>query len=107
MKTNLIHLYVMVGDARRVFDDMGERNVVCWNSMLTGYMRYGDVDGATRVFMNSHLYTSHTTVTQTLPPPFHCDMMLIFCILIIDDADFLLYLLLIFFIFILLLLMWW
>ena len=61
VKTNLIHLYAMVGDncgveyARRVFDDMGERNIVCWNSMLVGYMRYKDVDRATRVFMNSHL----------------------------------------------------
>ena len=59
VKTNLINLYAMVGDncsveyARHVFDDIGERNVVCWNSMLAGYMRYGDVDGATR--MNSHL----------------------------------------------------
>ena len=61
VKTNLIHLYAMVGDncgveyARRVFDDMGKRNIVCWNSMLVGYMRYEDVDRATRVFMNSHL----------------------------------------------------
>ena len=61
VKTNLIHLYAMVGDncsveyARRVFDDMGERNIVGWNSILAWYMRYRDVDEATRVFKNSHL----------------------------------------------------
>lgn len=56
VQTNLVNLYAMagahsgVGYARRVFDDMGDRNVVCWNSMLAGYMRCGNVDEARRVF---------------------------------------------------------
>ncbi|XVF11901.1 hypothetical protein REPUB_Repub08aG0067400 [Reevesia pubescens] len=56
VRTNLVNLYVMVGcadgvgDARKVFDEMGERNVVSWNSLLAGYIRCGDVDMARRVF---------------------------------------------------------
>ncbi|KAF2317809.1 hypothetical protein GH714_041124 [Hevea brasiliensis] len=56
VQTNLVNLYAMagadfgVGYARRVFDDMGDRNVVSWNSMLAGYMRCGNVDEARRVF---------------------------------------------------------
>ncbi|XP_010030169.3 pentatricopeptide repeat-containing protein At5g56310 [Eucalyptus grandis] len=53
---NLVNLYAMGGgergmeDARRVFDDMGERNLVCWNSLLAGYVRRGDMGGARRMF---------------------------------------------------------
>ncbi|KAJ6767475.1 hypothetical protein OIU74_021365 [Salix koriyanagi] len=36
--------------ARKVFDDMSERNVVSWNSMLAGYMRRRNLDGARRIF---------------------------------------------------------
>ncbi|EOY21925.1 Tetratricopeptide repeat-like superfamily protein, putative [Theobroma cacao] len=56
VRTNLVNLYAMVGGgdgigyARRVFDEMGERNVVSWNSLLAGYIRYGDVHMARRVF---------------------------------------------------------
>ncbi|XVF11889.1 hypothetical protein REPUB_Repub08aG0066300 [Reevesia pubescens] len=56
VRTNLVNLYAMVGcadgvgDARKVFDEMGERNVVSWNSLLAGYIRCGDVDMARRVF---------------------------------------------------------
>ncbi|OMP02824.1 hypothetical protein CCACVL1_02685 [Corchorus capsularis] len=39
-----------IGFAREVFDEMGERNVVSWNSLLAGYIRCGDVDMARRVF---------------------------------------------------------
>ncbi|XP_059644856.1 pentatricopeptide repeat-containing protein At5g56310-like [Cornus florida] len=54
--SNLVNLYAMVeedggvGSARRVFDEMAERNVVTWNSLLSGYLRCGDIDGARRVF---------------------------------------------------------
>ncbi|OMO52853.1 hypothetical protein COLO4_36936 [Corchorus olitorius] len=56
VRTNLINLYALVcgddgiGFARKVFDEMGERNVVSWNSLLAGYIRCGDVDMARRVF---------------------------------------------------------
>jgi pentatricopeptide repeat protein len=33
-----------------VFDDMSQRSVVSWNSILAGYIRCGDFDGARRVF---------------------------------------------------------
>ncbi|KAL0384919.1 UNVERIFIED_CONTAM: Pentatricopeptide repeat-containing protein, mitochondrial [Sesamum radiatum] len=39
-----------VGKAKRVFDEMAERNVVTWNSLLLGCFQCGDVDGARRVF---------------------------------------------------------
>ncbi|XP_059431295.1 pentatricopeptide repeat-containing protein At2g27610 [Corylus avellana] len=42
--TALVDMYmktVNVGDGRRVFDEMGERNVVSWTSLLAGYARNG------------------------------------------------------------------
>ncbi|KAK6128140.1 hypothetical protein DH2020_038118 [Rehmannia glutinosa] len=39
-----------VGKAKQVFDEMGEKNVVTWNSLLSGCFRCGDADGARRVF---------------------------------------------------------
>ncbi|XP_027368821.1 pentatricopeptide repeat-containing protein At5g66520-like [Abrus precatorius] len=51
--TNLINFYAMRGrveQARHVFDDMKQRSVVSWNSILAGYVRCGDFDGARRVF---------------------------------------------------------
>lgn len=57
VQTNLINFYTMAGVsccsvayARCVFDDMCQRSVVSWNSLLAGYIRCGDVDGARRVF---------------------------------------------------------
>ncbi|GKU89765.1 hypothetical protein SLEP1_g3860 [Rubroshorea leprosula] len=55
VKTNLINLYGIsgydgIGYARRLFDEMSERNVVSWNSLLAGYIRCGDVDGARKLF---------------------------------------------------------
>ncbi|KAL0364701.1 UNVERIFIED_CONTAM: Pentatricopeptide repeat-containing protein [Sesamum angustifolium] len=54
--TSLVDFYVKssgddgVGKAKLVFDEMGERNVVTWNSLLLGCFQCGDVDGARRVF---------------------------------------------------------
>lgn len=56
VRTNLVNLYAMLGGAdgigyaRNVFDEMGERNVVSWNTLLAGYIRCGDVDTARKVF---------------------------------------------------------
>ncbi|KAF8037323.1 hypothetical protein BT93_B0284 [Corymbia citriodora subsp. variegata] len=56
VKTSLVNLYALGGgesgmeDARKVFDDMGERNLVCWNSLLAGYVRRGDMGGARKLF---------------------------------------------------------
>ena len=56
VQSNLVNLYATGGGtsgvecARRLFDDMPERNVVSWNSLLKGYVKCGDIDGARRVF---------------------------------------------------------
>ncbi|PON70351.1 Tetratricopeptide-like helical domain containing protein [Trema orientale] len=56
VQTNLVNFYAVSGGAsrvecaRRVFDDMPERNVVSWNTLLKGYVKCGDIDGARRVF---------------------------------------------------------
>ncbi|KAL5722941.1 hypothetical protein ACHQM5_006397 [Ranunculus cassubicifolius] len=56
IQTNLVNIYAASGgeagmvNARRVFDEMTERSVVSWNSMLTGYLRYGYMDDAYKVF---------------------------------------------------------
>ena len=42
--TALVDMYMKtenVGDGRRVFDEMGERNVVSWTSFLSCYARNG------------------------------------------------------------------
>lgn len=56
VETNLVNFYVMGGgqgmleNARRVFDGMYERNVVTWNCLLSGYVRWGEIDKACSVF---------------------------------------------------------
>ncbi|XP_059443929.1 pentatricopeptide repeat-containing protein At5g66520-like [Corylus avellana] len=56
VQTNLVNLYGAgggasgVGYARSVFDEMVERTVVSWNSLLSGYIRCGDIDSARRIF---------------------------------------------------------
>lgn len=51
--TALVDSYVksrMVNYARRVFDMMLEKNVVCSTSMISGYMRHGSVEDAEEIF---------------------------------------------------------
>ncbi|KAK7330340.1 hypothetical protein VNO77_24530 [Canavalia gladiata] len=51
--TNLINFYARgdgVEQACHVFDNMRQRSVVSWNSVLAGYVKCGDLDGARRVF---------------------------------------------------------
>ncbi|KAE8124002.1 hypothetical protein FH972_018914 [Carpinus fangiana] len=56
VQTNLVNLYAAGGGAsgvayaRSVFDEMVERTVVSWNSLLSGYIRCGDNDGARIIF---------------------------------------------------------
>ncbi|KAI3761761.1 hypothetical protein L1987_52183 [Smallanthus sonchifolius] len=55
LHNNLISVYVRVGrliDARKVFDEMPERNVVSWTAMLDGYLKYGFEDEGLRLFMD-------------------------------------------------------
>ncbi|KAJ1428786.1 Tetratricopeptide-like helical domain superfamily [Sesbania bispinosa] len=53
VSTNLMHAYCLcsgVGEARRLFDKMPERNLVTWNVMLNGYSKTGLVDMARELF---------------------------------------------------------
>lgn len=56
VQTNLVNLYAAgggangVGYARSVFDEMDDRTVVSWNSLLAGYIGCGDIDEARRIF---------------------------------------------------------
>ncbi|KAK7294488.1 hypothetical protein RJT34_17377 [Clitoria ternatea] len=51
--TNLINMYGKhgeIGDARKVFDQMLQRNMVSWTAMVVGYVTIGDVVEAKKVF---------------------------------------------------------
>ncbi|GAU11118.1 hypothetical protein TSUD_197420 [Trifolium subterraneum] len=53
VQTALLDLYSKIGDvgiARKVFDEMTEKNVVSWNSLLSGYMKAGNLDEGQRFF---------------------------------------------------------
>ncbi|POO02294.1 Tetratricopeptide-like helical domain containing protein [Trema orientale] len=53
VSTNLLNFYcacLSVGDARILFDEMPERNIVSWNVMLNGYSKAGLVDIARELF---------------------------------------------------------
>ncbi|GMI73313.1 EMBRYO DEFECTIVE 3102, ORGANELLE TRANSCRIPT PROCESSING 82 [Hibiscus trionum] len=50
---SLVNLYSKcseIGSAHQVFDQMGEKDLVLWNSLLAGYGRCGDVKAAMKVF---------------------------------------------------------
>ncbi|MED6207504.1 hypothetical protein PIB30_036373 [Stylosanthes scabra] len=40
----------VLGDSRKVFDTMPDRNVVTWNAMISGYLRVGDKESASLMF---------------------------------------------------------
>ncbi|XP_071731206.1 pentatricopeptide repeat-containing protein At5g66520-like [Rutidosis leptorrhynchoides] len=50
--SSLLHGYsnVCFGDARDVFDEMPERNIVTWNTMITGFSRLGNIEKARSLF---------------------------------------------------------
>ncbi|WCJ26054.1 Pentatricopeptide repeat-containing protein At4g22760 [Euphorbia peplus] len=53
VQTALLGLYSKLGDmdnAQKVFDEMVEKNVVSWNSILCGYLKIGKLLEAERVF---------------------------------------------------------
>ncbi|BAT77162.1 hypothetical protein VIGAN_01525500 [Vigna angularis var. angularis] len=53
VQTALLDLYSKMGDmvtATHVFDEMAERNVVSWNSLLSGYLNAGNLDEAQDFF---------------------------------------------------------
>ncbi|KAI4370376.1 hypothetical protein MLD38_018734 [Melastoma candidum] len=53
VQTGMLDFYCRVGEmdlARKVFEDMPEKNVVSWNSLLFGHLNVGDIDGGRKVF---------------------------------------------------------
>ncbi|KAJ7008797.1 hypothetical protein NC653_007455 [Populus alba x Populus x berolinensis] len=55
IRIKLIELYGKCGafdDARQVFDEMPERDVVCWTAMIDGLVRNGESNRALEVFRN-------------------------------------------------------
>ncbi|XP_031476303.1 pentatricopeptide repeat-containing protein At3g62890-like [Nymphaea colorata] len=53
VQTALMDLYSLSGcvaSARQVFDEMRERDVICWNTMIAGYSRCGDFANAEELF---------------------------------------------------------
>ncbi|CAN1748003.1 Pentatricopeptide repeat-containing protein At4g22760 [Linum perenne] len=53
VQTALVDLYSKLGDmdtAQKAFDDTIDKNVVSWNSILSGYLKSGNLDEAKRVF---------------------------------------------------------
>lgn len=53
VQTGLVGLYSRFGYiemAKKVFDDIAEKNTVSWNSLLHGYLESGNLDEARRVF---------------------------------------------------------
>lgn len=53
VKNTLIHMYANCGEvevARRVFDEMSERNVRTWNSMFAGYTKSGNWEEVVKLF---------------------------------------------------------
>ncbi|CAO2818251.1 unnamed protein product [Amaranthus hypochondriacus] len=43
-------VFMKVDDARKVFDEMSERDVFSWTSLLGGYAKYGDINKACDIF---------------------------------------------------------
>ncbi|ESQ41909.1 hypothetical protein EUTSA_v10012849mg [Eutrema salsugineum] len=53
VSTNLLHMYCVCSslkDARHLFDEMPERNLVTWNVMLNGYSKAGLIEQAKDLF---------------------------------------------------------
>ncbi|OAY55859.1 pentatricopeptide repeat-containing protein At5g19020, mitochondrial [Manihot esculenta] len=53
VSTNLLHMYCICSslvEARALFDEMPERNMVSWNVMLNGYSKAGCIDLAKELF---------------------------------------------------------
>lgn len=58
LRSNLIDMYAKCGNlgyARQVFDQMPERDVIVWNSMIAGYAQHGHSNEALILFLQMQL----------------------------------------------------
>eukprot|EP01018_Ginkgo_biloba_P027696 Gb_25126 [translate_table: standard] len=73
IETNLLTTYAKCGslmNARRVFDEMSERNVVSWTAMITACSRYGLDEDALSLFYQMQLNgmrPNHFSFSSVLP----------------------------------------
>ncbi|KAL9322675.1 hypothetical protein ACSQ67_010728 [Phaseolus vulgaris] len=69
----IVDMYMKTGnvkDGRRVFDEMGDRNVVSWNSLLTGYSLNGFNDQVWELFCQMQVEgyrPNYYTVSNIIP----------------------------------------
>lgn len=53
IESSLLDMYVkcdMITEAHKVFDEMTERDVICWNSLISGHMKLGQARKARALF---------------------------------------------------------
>ncbi|KAJ1292003.1 hypothetical protein BS78_02G359900 [Paspalum vaginatum] len=69
LRNVLCHFYCCCGsmaDARRLFDEMPERDVVSWNTVIGGYVRAEDVSTAVEMFSAMRWYDMDVNVTVVI-----------------------------------------
>ncbi|CAO2818543.1 unnamed protein product [Amaranthus hypochondriacus] len=70
--TALVHMYsfcLFIDDARRVFDEMFDRNSVCWNALVSGYVhgrRYSEAFDVFRDMIKDGVELSEVTMVELL-----------------------------------------
>ncbi|KAF6155135.1 hypothetical protein GIB67_019661 [Kingdonia uniflora] len=78
--TALLNLYSKFGDSEsshRVFDEMGDKNIVTWSAMMAGYGMHGDVTGSVTLFsetLKENLEPNEVVFTNILSACGHTGM---------------------------------
>lgn len=68
---HLVNMYAKCGDfctARQIFDEMPEKNIVSWTSLISGYSQHGKIDECFRMFSDvlSHFRPNDFAYTSVL-----------------------------------------
>ncbi|KAK8967631.1 Pentatricopeptide repeat-containing protein [Platanthera guangdongensis] len=78
--SSLLYMYAKCGvleDSRRLFDEIGSKEIVTWNTMITAYAQHGHVQEALELYgmMEVHnLEPNHVTFVSLLSACSHCGM---------------------------------